>query len=926
MKKRKMRILCIICVFIMLLTSIPDIGISRTITANAAPSYNVIAAVNYAMTWGGAKRNHAYKEYDGDCANFVSQCLKAGGLNVYDTWAPTLKDKLQAMGYTVIMNPTADQVDVGDVMFYDSTYTGEINHTTIITSKVDGVPRITGHTSDVLDGYYTDGSACPWKYGNYTCAVILHTSGINYSNVPKNCEISADRTAIQVGESVTFTYNIDDAAIKGLGVDRDGSRFASVEVNSSRGTVSYKFNEAGVYTCIIEGRNNVGFNCSPGVKITVTDPYSPAKPRISNIDVQGKYGYVNFEWDNVDKATCYNLFIYSVDNLNDAFQSHWAIRKTDLKTTLPNGKYVAKLCSENETQNGNYYTDGDLSYEFTVDNTPEKPKIEKINVDNTNGHVTFKWNDFRNVTCYNLFIYSVKDLDNPVQSHWAIRKNELTTEITAEGRYVAKLCSENETTLGNYYTDGDMSDEFIIKIEKHEHSFAEKITKPATCIAEGTRTYTCSCGYSYDETIPKVAHKFTKKEISDLYMKSDATCTASAVYYYKCEMCSAKGTSTYTYGSALGHLWGKWEMIAEVSCDSKGTEMRECSRCGIAETRNVDIAGHDWDSDYTIDVEPTCNTKGVKSIHCRKCGAKKDVRAIDKVAHSFYTNIIKATTERNGKVTNVCKYCGYEQTSKTILRPGKITLAKTVYVYNGKTQKPIVDIVDIDGKRIDKSNYSVSYSTGCTNVGIYNVTIVFKGLYSGKITKEFKIIPPSITINKIETVNNGIRITWSPKPFTGYKIYRSINGGSYKQIKVVSSQSICSFVDTGANRNGVKYAYKISCYSKVNGRIFDSMLSASKVNYYIATNKIIAVSTDRTAKIYTKWTKNKIASGYQVQYSTNARFTAPVTKTITSPNTINAFSKGMKKGRKYYIRIRTYKKLSKNYYSSWSPVKTILIK
>ena len=193
----------------MLLTSIPDIGISRTITANAAPSYNVIAAVNYAMTWGGAKRNHAYKEYDGDCANFVSQCLKAGGLNVYDTWAPTLKDKLQAMGYTVIMNPTADQVDVGDVMFYDSTYTGEINHTTIITSKVDGVPRITGHTSDVLDGYYTNGSACPWKYGNYTCAVILHTSGTNYSNVPKNCEISADRTAIQVGESVTFTYNIE---------------------------------------------------------------------------------------------------------------------------------------------------------------------------------------------------------------------------------------------------------------------------------------------------------------------------------------------------------------------------------------------------------------------------------------------------------------------------------------------------------------------------------------------------------------------------------------------------------------------------------------------------------------------------------------------------------------------------------------------
>ena len=90
MKKRKMRVLCVICVFIMLLTSMPDIGISRIITVNAAPSYNVIAAVNYAMTWGGSKRNPAYPQYDSDCSNFVSQCLKAGGLDVYDTWVPTL--------------------------------------------------------------------------------------------------------------------------------------------------------------------------------------------------------------------------------------------------------------------------------------------------------------------------------------------------------------------------------------------------------------------------------------------------------------------------------------------------------------------------------------------------------------------------------------------------------------------------------------------------------------------------------------------------------------------------------------------------------------------------------------------------------------------------------------------------------------------
>lgn len=189
---------------VMIVTLVPFMPGKKAGKVEAA-GYNIAAAVAYAKEWGGSKRNPAYKEYDGDCANFVSQCLKAGGLNVYDTWVPTLKDKLQAMGYTIIMNPTADQVDVGDVMFYDSTYTGEINHTTIITSKVNGVPKITGHTSDVIDGYYTNGSACPWQYGNYTCAAILHTSGI--SGEMTTPTITTNRECYIVGDKINITWN-----------------------------------------------------------------------------------------------------------------------------------------------------------------------------------------------------------------------------------------------------------------------------------------------------------------------------------------------------------------------------------------------------------------------------------------------------------------------------------------------------------------------------------------------------------------------------------------------------------------------------------------------------------------------------------------------------------------------------------------------
>ncbi|MBR6513562.1 MAG: S-layer homology domain-containing protein [Clostridia bacterium] len=40
----------------------------------------------------------------------------------------------------------------------------------------------------------------------------------------------------------------------------------------------------------------------------------------------------------------------------------------------------------------------------------------------------------------------------------------------------------------------------------HTHSYTSAVTKQPTCSAEGTRTYTCSCGYSYTESIKATGH------------------------------------------------------------------------------------------------------------------------------------------------------------------------------------------------------------------------------------------------------------------------------------------------------------------------------------------------------------------------------------------------------------------------------------
>lgn len=78
-----------------------------------------------------------------------------------------------------------------------------------------------------------------------------------------------------------------------------------------------------------------------------------------------------------------------------------------------------------------------------------------------------------------------------------------------------------------------------------------------------------------------------------------------------------------------------------------------------------------------------------------------------------------------------------------------------------------------------------------------------------------------------------------------------------------------------------------------------------------------------------KWKKQATqTTGYQVQYSTNKKFKKG-NKTVTvkgNKNTSKKISK-LKGKKKYYVRVRTYKTVSKkNYYSSWSKVKSVTTK
>ena len=83
-------------------------------------------------------------------------------------------------------------------------------------------------------------------------------------------------------------------------------------------------------------------------------------------------------------------------------------------------------------------------------------------------------------------------------------------------------------------------------------------------------------------------------------------------------------------------------------------------------------------------------------------------------------------------------------------------------------------------------------------------------------------------------------------------------------------------------------------------------------------SKIVKLTRKKKA-FEAKWKKIKGVSGYQLQYSTNKKFSKKTTVKINNSKTTKKNVKKLKSKKTYYVRIRTFKTVNgKKYYSSWS--------
>lgn len=290
----------------------------------------------------------------------------------------------------------------------------------------------------------------------------------------------------------------------------------------------------------------------------------------------------------------------------------------------------------------------------------------------------------------------------------------------------------------------EITEDIEIPALGHDFTGEWTVTKPAACTESGVKARKCSrCKETEKETIPATGHT----EAEDAAVAATCT-TAGKTAGSHCLVCNTIIKAQEEI-PATGHSFGKWEKVKASTCMGRGSVKRVCDICGYIEIKDIAANGHVWNTDYTVDKQPTCTETGSKSIHCRNCEEVKDSKVIEASGHTLGDWIIDkpATVETAGSRHKECETCGAilekEEIKKLELPAYKIIDgAESTWTQNTNTDGSLVirgdgaiakfKEVRVDGVVIDVKNYTVT--EGSTIITLK--TEYLKTLPAGKHTFE----------------------------------------------------------------------------------------------------------------------------------------------------------------------------------------------
>lgn len=387
-------------------------------------------------------------------------------------------------------------------------------------------------------------------------------------------------------------------------------------------------------------------------------------------------------------------------------------------------------------------------------------------------------------------------------------------------------------------------------------------------------------------------HDFTKKILTEEYLENQADCTNAATYHYACSICDLKGTETYEEGVPLGH-------VLEVTDHGDGTHAKVCQRCSLSTEKEAHRGG-----------SGNCVTKR----RCEICNA--EYGEFDNTVHgeAEVRDVKAATCAEEGYTGNTyCKACDTKLESGQVIPAtgehtwddGKVTKSPSC-TQNGEKEYACTAC---DAKRQELfGKFAHNYETILTKAtGFSDGSRVEQCVSCGDIKSEKTILHVGAVALKRTSY------TYDGKMKKPSVTVKDADG------KVINSRNYTVTYEENRKVGNARVTVLMKGdYAGVIFRTFEIVPAGTSISGKV---------TARNKGFQVKWKKKKSnVTGYEVQYSTSKKFTkkTTVTRSVKKNSVSKLTVKNLDSGKKYYIRMRTYKTVKgKRFCSAWSKSRSV---
>ena len=492
-------------------------------------------------------------------------------------------------------------------------------------------------------------------------------------------------------------------------------------------------------------------------------------------------------------------------------------------------------------------------------------------------------------------------------------------------------------------------------------------TVEATCETDGYTEKKCSnCDYYTKTIIPKKGHTPS----SEWTVIKQTTCAEAGEQVRYCTICG-KVTEKKDISKLAHTPADEWIITKQPTCAEPGEQVRYCTICGnVAEKQEITKLPH-TPSDWIIDKEAAPGIAGSTHTECTVCHTKLETATIPALAR---IDISEADATLS---TSIYEYDGGDmkpgvvvKLNDTLLVAGKdytvsyinnkkvgtaTVIVNGIVQYTGSISKTFT--INPASQNIQKletryggffvdwaqkgsaTGYEIQYATNYdfTNAETKRLTankpdtVTISGLYRGHNyfvrVRSYTIVKGSTYYGEWSPIKNVVTASKnmssvsisniSNKSFTGTAITQSANlkynGSTLKNGRDYT-------VSYSSNKNIGTATIKFTGKGSYGGVVTKTF----KIN---PAKQNIQKLTSKSRSFFIDWAQKGSATGYEIQYATNSKFSGAKKVTVTNNKTDKKTISKLSGKKKYYVRVRSYTTVKgKKYYGAWSSTKSVTTK